>query len=564
MANDLVIFKNVAIPATATGGQTSTVGEPSLANNGSQIYYSGNWYAARSQNDAGAWAYISPFTTFPAADNGFCCDQTLIYDPSRNLTIWLLQYVKKNNTNTLRIVIKKGSGGAIYDYFYDLKPGAVNPAWSQEWFDYNSAALSKNFVYITTNSFTGATNTWQRAVVFRIPLDNLAAGGPLTYTQFSTTSNGSLRCTQGASDTMYFASHNSLAQIRVFTWPEASASVTFTNVAVNAWAGGAYSAPGPDGRNWLSRTDGRITGAYLAGGIIGFLWTSNAFGSRPRPFVRVVQLNAATKAVVSQPDLWNTGFAWAYPDAAASDSGGVGITLFRGGGAFFPTHVVGVWQSATSAWQVADTKASTNGPQDTKWGDYLTCRRHSPDGQSYIAAGYTLQGGGLQSNIQPRYVHFGTSAATAAVSIASAQFPGVVLRMDGAGVTQMTASGGGSVNCQFGVGPFEKFKLETQSDGTTAIASVQFPGVYLRMDGGGVTQFVGPGAGIVNCQFGVGAWEKFKLETQPDGTTAIASVQFPGVYLRMDGGGVTQFVGPGGGVVNCQFGVGPSEKFKLN
>src|SRR6185436_6630674 len=122
-ATNLTIYRNLALPSTATGGQTSTVGEPSLANNGNQIYYSGNWYAARSLNNGGSWSYISPFTTFPSADGGFCCDQTQIYDPTRDLTIWLLQYIRQNNTNTLRIAIKKGTGGGIYDYYYDLKPG---------------------------------------------------------------------------------------------------------------------------------------------------------------------------------------------------------------------------------------------------------------------------------------------------------------------------------------------------------------------------------------------------------------------------------------------------------
>jgi hypothetical protein len=565
MPSNLTILRNVALPASALGGltrQTSTVGEPSLANNGTQIFFTGNWYAARSLDNAGSWSYISPFTTFPSADGGFCCDQTLIYDPSRDITIWLLQYIQQSNTNTLRVAVKKGTGGGVFDFYHDLKPVNVNAAWAGEWFDYNSAALSNNYLYITSNSFKG--DAWQRAVVFRIPLDNLASGGALSYNYFSTTNNGSLRCTLGARDTMYFGSQNGFSQVRVFTWPESSTSVTFHDVNVTSWSGtrGTYSAPGPDGKNWLSRTDGRITGAFLSNGVIWFLWSANTQTGRPMPYVRVVRINAATNALVSEPDIWSSSFAYAYPDGCVNDSGDIGITLFRGGGAIFPSHVVGIWQGATNVWQLADTKAGTNGPQDGKWGDYLTCRRHSPDGQTFIASGYTLQGGGLQSNIEPRYVHFGAGATGAIVSIASAQFAGVVLRMDGSGVTQPTGPGGGIVNCQFGVDALEKFRLEAQSDGTTAIASIQFPGVYLRMDGSGVTQPTGAGGGIVNCQFGVGAWEKFRLEPQSDGTTAIASVQFQGVYLRMDGSGVTQPSGAGG-IVNCQFGVGAWEKFKL-
>ena len=52
--DNLVIFRNVALPSSATSGQTSTVGEPSLGNDGTQIFYTGNWYAARSLNNAGS------------------------------------------------------------------------------------------------------------------------------------------------------------------------------------------------------------------------------------------------------------------------------------------------------------------------------------------------------------------------------------------------------------------------------------------------------------------------------------------------------------------------------
>lgn len=148
-------------------------------------------------------------------------------------------------------------------------------------------------------------------------------------------------------------------------------------------------------------------------------------------------------------------------------------------------------------------------------------------------------------------------------NIKSAQFDNVFLRLDGTGVTKPTGSGGGVANAQYGAGPWEAFNIVVNTDGTVSIASVAFPGVFLRMDGTGVTEPVGPGGGTVNAQFTAGPWEKFKLVPQGDGTTAFESVAFPGVFLRLDGNGVTQPVGSGGGVANCQFGVGPWEKFTL-
>jgi hypothetical protein len=146
------------------------------------------------------------------------------------------------------------------------------------------------------------------------------------------------------------------------------------------------------------------------------------------------------------------------------------------------------------------------------------------------------------------------------VVISSVQFPGVYLRMDGTGVTESLNSGGGTVNCQYGASGWETFQIQWQAGGIN-IESVQFPGVYLRMDGTGVTESLNSGGGTVNCQYGASGWETFTLEWRPDGTVAIASLQFPGVYLRMDGTGVTASLNSGGGTVNCQYGVGASTTF---
>jgi len=148
--------------------------------------------------------------------------------------------------------------------------------------------------------------------------------------------------------------------------------------------------------------------------------------------------------------------------------------------------------------------------------------------------------------------------------IESAAFPRVFLRMDGSGVTH-TASGSGTVNCQCGTpGPWEIFDLIDVPDGTINIGSVAFPGVYLRMDGTGVTTYQpSTGGGTVNCQYGPGAYEKFRLVPIGDGSFAIQSVQFDRVYLRLDGSGLSGNVNGGGGTVNAQCGYGPYERFFL-
>lgn len=397
----ITVLQNLAIPSTAAV-QRSTVGEPSLANAGNNIFFSGNWYAAQSADHGATWSHVNPFNTLPPVDGGFCCDQTCIYVPQVNLTVWILQYVKSATSNVMRIAVRAPGGNWR---FWNIRPTNVNATWTNQWFDYNSAALSDNFLYITNNVFTTNTGQWTRAVVLRIRLTDLLSANPLPFQSFSTTSNGSLRCTLGARNVMYFGSHNSSSQIRLFTWPESSGSVTTQNINVSAWSQASpYSAKCPDNREWLSRTDGRITAAWTGAGEIGFAWTSNKTASRPKPFVRVVRINESTKALIAQPDLWNPDFAFAYPDVCPNLNGVPGITLFLGGGTKFPSHLIGILDAGT--WRLVTAKSGTHGPSDSKWGDYLTCRRHSTDNASWIAAGYTLQGGADRSNIQPRFVHF--------------------------------------------------------------------------------------------------------------------------------------------------------------
>ncbi len=129
----------------------------------------------------------------------------------------------------------------------------------------------------------------------------------------------------------------------------------------------------------------------------------------------------------------------------------------------------------------------------------------------------------------------------------------IFLRMDGSGVTSPVPSGGGTVNCQVDAGPWEKFNFNKQPDDSYTIESIAFPGVFLRMDGTGVNAS-NPIGGVVNCQYGAGPWEKFKIAIHLYGYS-IESVAFPGVFLRMDSDSCTVNSAPGCGSINCSFGI---------
>ncbi|UWR05424.1 hypothetical protein K3740_19315 (plasmid) [Ruegeria conchae] len=401
------IFNTVNLTDFDTNGQTSTVGEPTVSNNGNQILATGNWYASRSLDSGQSWSHMSPFTLFPPADGGFCCDQTTIYDPSRDLLIWLLQYIEQNGTNTLRVAVKQGRtlGNDNWN-LWDFTPAGIDPSWNGEWFDYNHVSLSENYLYAGTNVFSASSNLFRRCVILRISLDELAAAAGLSFDIFETQHNFSLRCVQGARGSMYFASHNSNSQIRVFRWPENSPDVDEFDIDVTPWFAGSYSAPTVGGGDWMSRTDPRIMAGWLGRGALGFMWTANKQANRPNPFVRTVRINEATMSLIDEPDIWNDQIAFSYPSTAVNRFGDVGLSIFAGGGNLHPSHVIGTYDDIDGVWRLSLARQGTHTPSLGKWGDYTNCAEIADDGFTWLAAGYTLQGGSTQSDIEPTMTWF--------------------------------------------------------------------------------------------------------------------------------------------------------------
>lgn len=402
------ILTNHALTNTETNNGTSTVSEPSVAVRGSEILFTGNWFAAFSGDGGTTFSYVNPATSFPAiTGQPFCCDQVAIYDPSHDLMIWFLQYVKDANGNTVRVAVAKGNDIPTQQWrFYSFTPQNVG-GWNNEWFDYPELAVSAEFLYITINTFTTQTNSFTRAVILRLPLNELAAYQGFNYRYFDTDQNFSLRPTHGAIGTMYFGSHVTTNTIRVFTWLESSTSISSDDVAVDVWSSGARVAPGPDGRDWLGRVDSRITAAWASGNDIGFGWTAAQDNDFPFPQVRVAILNKNTKVIRAQPHLSNPQFAFAYPAVAPNASGVLGISVSYGGGSqLYPSHAVGVFDNSTSTWALIKTANGTHGPSSNLWGDYLALRPHGTDPESWVATGFTLQGGSSRANIVPRYIHF--------------------------------------------------------------------------------------------------------------------------------------------------------------
>src|SRR5436305_10519811 len=104
--------RNIGLGDAATSTQTSAIDEPTVAMAGNNVFVTGNWFASKSTNAGATWSLVDPFTALPSAAGGFCCDQIVLYDPTRDIWIWILQYSRSGTSNVFRIAISKGSSFA--------------------------------------------------------------------------------------------------------------------------------------------------------------------------------------------------------------------------------------------------------------------------------------------------------------------------------------------------------------------------------------------------------------------------------------------------------------------
>ena len=400
-------FINHVFTDIETANATSTVNEPSVGARGNEVLVTGNWFAAFSTDGGASFNYINPSNAFPASPHGtFCCDQIALYDARYDIMLWFLQYTPDSSQNTIRLAVAQGADIDAQQWrFYDFTPMVVGN-WQYEWFDYPDLSVGNANLYITSNAFsTVGTGDFTRAVIIRMPLAELAGYQPLNVNVWDTTANGSLRLTQGAGDTVYFASHVSAETLRVFEWPESGTTITQNDVSVTSWP---YAGVRP---GWTRRSDHRITAGWISGDELGFGWTASAGQGFFHPHARFAIINRNSMSVVDEPHLWNQNFPYAYPAAAPNGSGRVAISVMFGDE---PSHALGVLDTATTprTWNLVTTRTGTHAPDNDKLGDYLSVRVHGTNPDSWVATGFTLQGGTTRNFVETQYLHFDENQVT--------------------------------------------------------------------------------------------------------------------------------------------------------
>lgn len=401
----LVLLKNTELGSAADNDTASNVGEPSVATNRNVVFYTGNWYAALSTDGGSTFLYVDPTKAFPAPTGmRFCCDQIVHYIRKIDTFVWLLQYTEgPHGENIQRLAfattqeIQQG-----HWRLFDLRPQDLGVP--NAFLDFPDLAVGTNMLYVTTNSFVG--ENWKATLLLRLPLRGIASG-QITAQQTLSTENFNFRVAQQCGRVAYWASHNTTSSLRIFRWPESAAQPTFTDVTVASWVdGNGFESLTPSDRNWLARADPRVLGATQARGNLWFAWVANRGGAnnRPHPYVQLARLRTRDLSLLENINLWDAEAAISYPALATNSRQEVGVTYMIGGGAYHPSHVVGI---LTGHRREVITAEGSSSPRDGQWGDFLTIRRHHPNTRLFAATGYTLDGGTGVRDATPRFVLFG-------------------------------------------------------------------------------------------------------------------------------------------------------------
>ena len=388
------------------GVAPASCAEPSGANSGTVIFVTANWMAAYSTDNGATFNQLDPTTIFPNDAIGFCCDQQVQYVPSIDRFVWLLQGngVRLAEASPQQIINSKGTSWTYWNFDAGLFgfPSGTG-------FDYPDTSFGiTNFFMSWDVGFPqcpqGCTSG---LIVVRMPLSQIQAGGTIFF-DFTHPGDSSLawgsHLTQDPGDEIFWAGHNGNSQLRIWSLADGSNTYFWRDRDISSWPNNTLSSTTPDNQDWLKFgfPGNAVIGATRNSTGLWFAWTAGTNNSFQQPHVEIVEFDRSNNfSKTQQVQVWNNGFAFAYP-ALATDvcTDEIGLSLGIGGNGSFENHAVGIWGD----FLVFQTTNSSSGVN--RYGDYNTIRAFDGGGL-FDAMGYGISTvkGSMQSDA--RFVEFG-------------------------------------------------------------------------------------------------------------------------------------------------------------
>jgi len=391
----------------AAGGSVSTTAEPSVANAQDLIFMTANWFAALSSDGGLSWRYISPYDNFPSDGTNdlpnnsgiFCCDQNVIYIPSRDLWCWQLQYRANANSNVQRTVFFSGRENMLNNNycFYDWSPASVGYPVNGFWFDFPDISYGNDFLYLATNLFAIGAGSTSTCALIRIPLTPVTTCSGFGFNYYVDTTHPGFRLTHGATTVMYFGAHHTTNTMRIYNWPENSGSINFNDTGHTTYNTGAFSAVTNDGNNWAGNGDTRLLGAYRANGELGFMFHVPQTAGRPFPRTLIKRFNEATRALTGEQEVFNNSIAFMYPSVHPNSNNEWGGTIMYGAGGTYPTGAAWIADGfngrSMQPMELAYLAGSNQSPGSNRYGDYYETARLWLNSRDWIGAVHTINSG---------------------------------------------------------------------------------------------------------------------------------------------------------------------------
>jgi hypothetical protein len=441
--DDLVFLAEPAVVTTTA----DYIAEPQVGRKGERMLVTWNYGAAQSWDGGQTFSYLDPFSAFPWAGDGFCCDQLVAHIPAHDLWVWVLQYLRSpgpTGENLLRVAVAAGDeafDAPMFDYWdftaqgFDLPGGQMLDLPKLGWTD-DALVLSINAYQPEEPDGDG---TFEASIVWRMPIEGLLAGD-LSGVRYFTTLDYTdaygwplfnpfpLR---GSGDTMVLASHVDDSTLGIWTWPDDSDDIGFRTVTSRlpsgdplAFPSGSYDCPmrdaaDPEASDWCTFNDPRIRGGWRSGDRVGFAWNvPQAPGWEvDYPWVFATELDLATidacddgGCVTDHPSVYLVDRAVQYLAVAPDASGDLGGVALAGGGDY-PIQCLGLVRDADAApgagWSpvlVADSDAESPAARS---GDYLGITPLGADAGAWTATCMTQHAPGGWTETHVHLASFG-------------------------------------------------------------------------------------------------------------------------------------------------------------
>jgi cysteine-rich repeat protein len=381
--DDFTFLRQTDLPIVSSNSRN----EPSVANSGKVIILTNNWDASISTDFAKTFKRISRYF-FPVPPTmGQCCDVGVDYNQRSDALFWVQQHCSKNGGMQRIVVDKAGDGTA--DCGYDINAQTLGFPGVQYYLDFPDLTFSDNYVYLTVDAFYQDPATscggigLAGSVVARFALTEMANCSDVHYDSYIDRTHTEPRATQGAHTTMYWASTTGSTTFRIYRWADdPAAPIYFDDRRISGTYSPDTTCMGPDGNSFCGHADDRILGAYVAKGVIGFMWNAGSPTNRtPYNYVQMVRFNESDRGLVDERQIYSINGAYMYPSVSVNARGDIGGTMVFGGGG---GTMVGAFHPSCVAW-IADGKSNGQvetylaqkgaaGPADNQWGDYLTTR----------------------------------------------------------------------------------------------------------------------------------------------------------------------------------------------